>query len=259
MGMRFNPAPGWPPLPAGFTPEPGWQPDSSWPPAPPEWQLWVDDGQPTAVPAAPPATSAMPYQAPPTANQVPGRGGQLPGFPMQPGSQANIPTYNKYRQGRGGFFGNRRFIGLGILLVVVIVGIVVQQVTSASRSSSGQVTKQGNLGVDSLRVGDCFDSPSGSTDIESVTAIPCTQAHDSQIYAEFSLADGDYPGSSALQSEGDKGCNSRQGSVNEAAVTNSVSANFFVPEEDNWDQGNRTVICIITNPTKTLTHSLLNS
>jgi hypothetical protein len=41
--MRFNPAPGWPPPPKGFTPGPGWRPDPSWPPAPPGWQLWVSD------------------------------------------------------------------------------------------------------------------------------------------------------------------------------------------------------------------------
>lgn len=48
MGLRFNPAPGWPPPPPGFVPPPHWQPDPSWPPAPPGWQLWVDDGAPEA-------------------------------------------------------------------------------------------------------------------------------------------------------------------------------------------------------------------
>jgi hypothetical protein len=43
---RFNPAPGWPPAPDGWTPEPGWKPDPSWPPAPPGWELWVDDTNP---------------------------------------------------------------------------------------------------------------------------------------------------------------------------------------------------------------------
>ena len=46
MGLRFNPAPGWPPPPPGFVPPPHWQPDPSWPPAPPGWQIWVDDGIP---------------------------------------------------------------------------------------------------------------------------------------------------------------------------------------------------------------------
>ena len=56
MGLRFNPAPGWPPPPPGFVPPPHWQPDPSWPPAPPGWQLWVDDGVPDPrQPSDPPA------------------------------------------------------------------------------------------------------------------------------------------------------------------------------------------------------------
>jgi len=41
MAIQFNPPPGWPPAPVGWTPPPGWQPDPSWPPPPPGWQLWV--------------------------------------------------------------------------------------------------------------------------------------------------------------------------------------------------------------------------
>jgi hypothetical protein len=39
MGYRFNPPPGWPPIPDG------WQPDPSWPAAPagwPYWTLWLN-------------------------------------------------------------------------------------------------------------------------------------------------------------------------------------------------------------------------
>lgn len=41
--MRFNPPPGWPPAPAGWTSPAGWQPDPSWPPAPAGWPLWVQN------------------------------------------------------------------------------------------------------------------------------------------------------------------------------------------------------------------------
>ena len=58
MGLRFNPAPGWPPPPPGFVPPPHWQPDPSWPPAPPGWQLWVDDSAPDPRQASDPATWA---------------------------------------------------------------------------------------------------------------------------------------------------------------------------------------------------------
>ncbi len=38
---RFNPAPGWPVPPEGWSPPFGWTPDPSWPPAPPGWQFWL--------------------------------------------------------------------------------------------------------------------------------------------------------------------------------------------------------------------------
>lgn len=40
---RFNPPPGWPPAPEGWTPPPGWSPDPSWPDPPPGWQLWITE------------------------------------------------------------------------------------------------------------------------------------------------------------------------------------------------------------------------
>lgn len=43
MARRFNPPPGWPKPPDDWQPPPGWEPDPSWPPAPPGWQLWIDD------------------------------------------------------------------------------------------------------------------------------------------------------------------------------------------------------------------------
>jgi hypothetical protein len=40
----FNPPPGWPKPPKGWTPPNGWTPDPAWPAPPPGWQLWISDG-----------------------------------------------------------------------------------------------------------------------------------------------------------------------------------------------------------------------
>jgi hypothetical protein len=40
-GTRFNPPPGWPAAPPGWTPPLGWAPDPAWPPAPADWQFWT--------------------------------------------------------------------------------------------------------------------------------------------------------------------------------------------------------------------------
>ncbi len=70
--MRFNPPPGWPTPPEGWTPPPGWNPDPAWPAPPPGWHLFVPDdgsepdvdadksvtGQTTGAPPTDPAQGA---------------------------------------------------------------------------------------------------------------------------------------------------------------------------------------------------------
>jgi hypothetical protein len=59
--MRFNPPPGWPSPPAGWTPPQDWKPDPAWPAPPPGWQLWIPDS-PDAP--QPPLTDADPGPIP---------------------------------------------------------------------------------------------------------------------------------------------------------------------------------------------------
>jgi hypothetical protein len=47
---RFNPAPGWPQVPAAWKPPAGWSPPAEWGEAPPGWQVWITDEVTTALP-----------------------------------------------------------------------------------------------------------------------------------------------------------------------------------------------------------------
>jgi hypothetical protein len=49
-GLLFNPPPGWPKPPKGWTPPKGWQPDPNWPAAPPGWELWIPAGTAIGAP-----------------------------------------------------------------------------------------------------------------------------------------------------------------------------------------------------------------
>lgn len=65
--MRFNPPPGWPQPPTGWTPPPDWKADPTWPPLPHGWQLWLPDGDARAEPTAQepnPVTEQSPGQSP---------------------------------------------------------------------------------------------------------------------------------------------------------------------------------------------------
>jgi hypothetical protein len=46
VALFFNPPPGWPTPPEGWTPPADWKPDPSWPTAPVGWQLFIDTEAP---------------------------------------------------------------------------------------------------------------------------------------------------------------------------------------------------------------------
>jgi hypothetical protein len=330
MGLRYNPPPGWPPAPPGFTPPPGWQPDPSWPPPPPGWQLWVNDDQP---PASAPTTPPLPGYSPGSATGTGaywGGGYGNPGSPYAGGASYAHPDAPNARPdsayapppgpygGAPGPYGTGPYtpgmppgsgetsgwaiasfilgvIPVSILLSVIfgavalsrikrlgqrgkglaIAGIalsaawialfiilaVIGSLGQASRSSStGKITHTGQLSVFSLAVGDCFDNPANESTVTTVTAIPCNQAHNAQIYAKFNLTGSDlnFPGTSTVNRLASVGCNARTGSVNKSAAPSSVTIRLLFPEQGAWLNGQRTVSCMIVDSTPDLTSSLVN-
>jgi Septum formation len=343
VGLRYNPPPGWPPAPPGFTPQPGWQPDPSWPTPPPGWQLWVNDDQLPPGSLAPqtlqaPESGSMPVPPLPgygagtamgsaayggggygnpgspygtgapgaaftgTGTQYPGGPGPYgtapgpygiggpyaPGMPA-PGSKAGkmsgwaiaafifgliggivispilaaIALSRIKRHGqRGRGLAITSFVLSALWLVGIIAVAVVGNSGQASRSASnGSITHAGKLNVFSLAVGDCFDNPAGASTVGTVTAVPCNQAHNAQVFAKFKLSgsDSNYPGNAAVTRLATDGCNSRTGDVDRSMTTNSMTIRLIFPEATAWLAGQRTVDCMIVNPAPTLTSSLLNS
>jgi hypothetical protein len=61
--LRFNPPPGWPKPPAGWSPPKGWTPDPAWPSAPDGWVLWVPVDAPS-MPPQPPLNAEVPAVSP---------------------------------------------------------------------------------------------------------------------------------------------------------------------------------------------------
>lgn len=93
--MRFNPPPGWPRPPAGWSPPDGWKPDPSWPAPPVEWPFWVpDDLDARSVP-----DDSVSSRAPavPTREQAPANPGvEVPTGVQRPSSSVDtgLPVQN---------------------------------------------------------------------------------------------------------------------------------------------------------------------
>jgi len=117
----------------------------------------------------------------------------------------------------------------------------------AGRGSDSQITSGGNVDAFSIYVGDCLISADLDNEFSEVPAVPCTEAHDSEVIYIFDMPDGDYD-SDAIDSAGDDQC--------PQAIVNYVGPNYdtvssegldwyyFSPTEESWAQGDREVDCI---------------
>jgi len=68
-GLVFNPPPGWPKPPDGWTPPRGWTPDPVWPDPPPGWQLWLAPDADSDVSAIPPSSESSCESPTPSAGE----------------------------------------------------------------------------------------------------------------------------------------------------------------------------------------------
>ncbi len=145
----------------------------------------------------------------------------------------------------------------GFVLLVVIAALATPQ----RSSTTGQVTQQGTASVFSLRTGDCFQNPGSQAVVTTVAVVPCTQAHNAQVFAQFPATGGStYPGLAALKAQARQGCRARiRTNVNRSLVTNSMTIQFLYPESDSWASGQRTIRCLIVDSSADLTTSLMAS
>jgi TM2 domain-containing membrane protein YozV len=142
--------------------------------------------------------------------------------------------------------------------IILLIALGISSGNQAQRSANGQINKGGNLSVLSLKSGDCFAYPTDQQEVNTVTAIPCSQAHDAQVFAQFNLSgtSSNYP--TNMIQLASNGCQARTASLNKSLRTPSMSMKIVYPQNASWITGNRTVNCVIYSPTN-LNTSLLNS
>lgn len=132
-----------------------------------------------------------------------------------------------------------------------------QQIVPASRDGeSGEVTNAGQTDAFSIRLGDCFDEPSAD-EVYNLTAIPCAQPHDNEVYHLFDLEGGAFPGDAAIDESGTAGClEAFEEFIGVAYDDSEIYFSYFVPTEDSWRDGDREVICYALQDGQTTTGTL---
>ena len=101
-----------------------------------------------------------------------------------------------------------------------------------------------------LRVGDCMASTDPATEVQTVPTRPCTEVHDSEIFASTMLPDGDFPGDDAVTTSVDDFCYGQfQAFVGMAYEQSALGLSYFMPSQESWDgMGDRQILCILVDP-----------
>jgi hypothetical protein len=129
--------------------------------------------------------------------------------------------------------------------------------TVARDSDTQEVTEAGTADVFTLRVGDCFDTVD-SEEVTEVPAVPCGEPHDDEIYYEFTMPDGDYPGQDAIDAEAEAECGPQFDTFVGLAYADSVLDWYpLTPTEAGWNElEDRVVQCVIYEPSVRVEGSL---
>jgi hypothetical protein len=93
-------------------------------------------------------------------------------------------------------------------------------------------------------VGNCLETLDG--DGTSFPHVPCADPHEAEVVATFE-PDGDaYPGEDAILEEANDVCLEEVSLAVPAGVdTSDLTWDFWYPEASSWDDGDRTVACVL--------------
>ncbi|GGK53982.1 DUF4190 domain-containing protein [Streptomyces flaveus] len=103
----------------------------------------------------------------------------------------------------------------------------------------------------SVDKGECFDAPGGSLEgvAYDVDEVPCAGEHDGEVFANFQLDNGGYPGDTAITEAADDKCYTLQHTyaMDSWALPDDVDIYYFTPTRQSWDLGDREISCLFGN------------
>jgi hypothetical protein len=105
-------------------------------------------------------------------------------------------------------------------------------------------------GATDLKVGDCFDDTTSTTDVKEVQHHPCTENHTAEVVltADYPAPKGaPYPGRSGMSTYSDQTCTTAVISyVGMAGDLDTLSYGIYFPKEADWNSGDRWIICYVS-------------
>jgi hypothetical protein len=134
--------------------------------------------------------------------------------------------------------------------VILLVGAIGGLVFNASRSDTGEIIRSGNLTAKDLRAGDCFDLKNPEAEeVDEVTALPCTDEHEYEMFFVGNMADGAFPAEDAVTTFLTANCLPAFTTFVGLAYEESELDIFWLsPTAESWQQGDHSIQCAVYHP-----------
>jgi hypothetical protein len=146
------------------------------------------------------------------------------------------------------------------LVALVLVVAAACGADEPTRDASGQVEEAGDVRVDRVRVGDCFDAQD-AVEVDELPLVPCNERHDHEIYEAFDLTGESWPGQEEVERLAAEGCLGPFADyVGVSLADSSLDAFPITPSEESWtEDDDRQVLCVVTDPAGPVQGSLAGS
>ena len=168
------------------------------------------------------------------------------------------------RIGKSGRKGKGLAIAALVLSALWVVGLVVLIAVAAedeaARDDAGEIVEGGDVSAFDVSVGDCWNDIPAQQEVESITAVPCSEPHESEVFATFDidLGSDDWPGDPAVIAAAETGCVERFGEfVGVPYEQSTLEVFYFHPTEDSWTTlDDREAVCSVVDPAGQTTGTL---
>lgn len=120
-----------------------------------------------------------------------------------------------------------------------------------------EITESADADVFALRVGDCLNMVVAEQ-VESVPVVPCSEPHTDEVYHDFQMPEGDFPGNEAVNTAAEEGCLAAFEPFVGVAFEDSVlDVSWYSPTQESWEgMDDRVISCIVSDPNGEVTGSL---
>lgn len=213
---------------------------------------WRGPAEPGSGPSGPPWLAS----GPPPSRALAGWALVLAVIPCLLGWLVSVPlaitALVKSRDGRD----HGKGMAIAALVIVpcwTVLGVIAVVATfdlsdydqQANRGSDGGIETSEEIHFTQLRIGDCFEVPDLKGSIFTVDAVPCSRAHQAEVYARFEMASGKFPGTKRVQVDAQGACARRfKPFVGSDPMKTQLDVVTLYPLEQSWEQ-NRYVICSV--------------